>query len=150
MVSYNNLHLKNEWISHPYHSSIRQAECLCQGGVLLGANLVYCAPTSGGKSIVSEILGIRRLITTGLPFMVVLPFVALCSEKAVRSLSLRCLYLFYSCVSIPNCFRIIWRGSCNLSTEKSNDSTADLVTEVTYSLQPLVPLSVQLKRQMQL
>ena len=60
-----------------------QAECLCQPDVLLGKNLVYCAPTSGGKSIVSEILALRRLLTTGKPFMLVLPFVALCNEKAV-------------------------------------------------------------------
>eukprot|EP00198_Chlamydomonas_reinhardtii_P012144 XP_001701481.1 DNA polymerase theta [Chlamydomonas reinhardtii] len=59
-----------------------QAECLCQMGVLMGRNLVYCAPTSGGKSMVAEMLGIRRLLTTGKPFMLVLPFVALCAEKA--------------------------------------------------------------------
>ncbi|KXZ52413.1 hypothetical protein GPECTOR_9g457 [Gonium pectorale] len=59
-----------------------QAECLCQLGVLMGRNLVYCAPTSGGKSMVAEVLGIRRLLTTGKPFMLVLPFVALCAEKA--------------------------------------------------------------------
>ncbi|GFR45961.1 hypothetical protein Agub_g7430, partial [Astrephomene gubernaculifera] len=59
-----------------------QAECLCQLGVLMGRNLVYCAPTSGGKSMVAEMLGIRRLLITGKPFMLVLPFVALCAEKA--------------------------------------------------------------------
>lgn len=47
-----------------------QAECLCQRDVLLGRNLVYCAPTSGGKSMVAEILALRRLLTTGRPFMV--------------------------------------------------------------------------------
>lgn len=58
-----------------------QGECLCQPGVLSGRSLVYCAPTSGGKSIVAEILALRRLLTTGKPFMLVLPFVALCAEK---------------------------------------------------------------------
>lgn len=29
-----------------------------------GSNLVYCAPTSGGKSLVAEILLIRRLVST--------------------------------------------------------------------------------------
>lgn len=32
-----------------------QEECLMQPGVLNGRNLVYCAPTSGGKSFVAEV-----------------------------------------------------------------------------------------------
>ena len=42
-----------------------QMEALCQQGVLMGRNLVYSAPTSGGKSLVAEVLGLRRLLTTG-------------------------------------------------------------------------------------
>ena len=30
-----------------------QAECLCQPDVLMGRNLVYCAPTSGGKCLLA-------------------------------------------------------------------------------------------------
>lgn len=47
-----------------------------------GRNLVYCAPTSGGKSLVAEVLMLRRVLTTGRPAMVVLPFVSICSEKS--------------------------------------------------------------------
>ncbi|GFH17426.1 uncharacterized protein HaLaN_14063 [Haematococcus lacustris] len=59
-----------------------QAECLMTPGVLHGSNLVFCAPTSAGKTIVYEILALRRLLTTGKPFMLVLPTVVLCAQKA--------------------------------------------------------------------
>ncbi|PRW44411.1 helicase and polymerase-containing TEBICHI isoform X1 [Chlorella sorokiniana] len=59
-----------------------QAECLTQEGVLSGRNLVYCAPTSGGKSLVAEVLMLRRILTTNRPAMLVLPFVSICSEKS--------------------------------------------------------------------
>ena len=42
-----------------------------QPGVLDGCNLVYCAPTSGGKSLVAEIIMLRRLLTTGRPALLV-------------------------------------------------------------------------------
>ena len=63
---------------------VPQAECLMQPGVLSGGNLVYCAPTSGGKSAVAEILMLRRLITTGRTAMLVMPYVTLCAEKAAH------------------------------------------------------------------
>ena len=59
-----------------------QAECLSQHLVALGRrNLVYTAPTSGGKSLVSDILMMRRLIDRARPSLLVLPYVALCEEK---------------------------------------------------------------------
>ena len=42
---------------------------------------MYTAPTSGGKSLVSDILMIRRLIDRARPSLLVLPYVALCEEK---------------------------------------------------------------------
>lgn len=59
-----------------------QAECLCRPGVLQGRSLVYCAPTSGGKSLVAEVLMLRRLLSTGRPCLLVLPYIALCHEKS--------------------------------------------------------------------
>lgn len=52
--------------------------------VLQGRNLVYSAPTSAGKSAVSEILMIRRLIQSRRPALLVLPFVSLCAEKVAH------------------------------------------------------------------
>jgi DNA polymerase theta len=43
--------------------------------------LVYCAPTSGGKSLVADIIFLRRLVETGRPGLLVLPFISLCNEK---------------------------------------------------------------------
>ena len=59
-----------------------QSECLRSPGVLNGKSIVYCAPTSAGKSLVAEILMLRRIMSTSSIGMLVLPFVALCSEKA--------------------------------------------------------------------
>jgi hypothetical protein len=39
--------------------------------VLDGANLVYCAPTSGGKSLVAEVLMLRRICETNRPALLV-------------------------------------------------------------------------------
>ena len=50
-----------------------------------GDNLVYCAPTSGGKSLVAEILMVRRICMgaqQGKMALLVLPYVAICEEKA--------------------------------------------------------------------
>ena len=62
-----------------------QAECLSSDGLLdAGRNVVYCAPTSGGKSMVAEVLMLRRMIKTGKPALLVLPFVSICAEKSAR------------------------------------------------------------------
>jgi len=61
-----------------------QSDALNMPGVLThGQNIVYCAPTSGGKSLVADILLARRLQNNkGCVCMVVLPFVSLCLERA--------------------------------------------------------------------
>eukprot|EP00392_Amoebophrya_sp_AT5.2_P014770 g14931.t1 len=71
-----------------------QADCLSTPDVLrYGRNLVYTAPTSGGKSLVADLLMMRRLLyegkraMKGLCFLALtpLPFVSICNEK-VQSL----------------------------------------------------------------
>ena len=49
-----------------------------------GGNLVYCAPTSGGKSLVAEVLMLRQIARTTKAALLVLPLRELC-EQQVRN-----------------------------------------------------------------
>ena len=59
-----------------------QADCINHGQALKGGSLLYCAPTSGGKSIVAEVLLLRRLNQYRRAFVImVLPLISICEEK---------------------------------------------------------------------
>lgn len=58
-----------------------QGECLHTTGVINGNNLVYCAPTSGGKTLVAELLILRTVLVQRRKAIFVLPFVSLVTEK---------------------------------------------------------------------
>ncbi|KAH8591327.1 P-loop containing nucleoside triphosphate hydrolase protein [Bisporella sp. PMI_857] len=60
-----------------------QSECLLRSGALGGKrNLVYTAPTGGGKSLVADILMLKKVIECpGKKALLVLPYVALVQEK---------------------------------------------------------------------
>lgn len=44
-------------------------------------NLLYCAPTSGGKTLISEILMIRKILLQRKKCLLILPFISLVLEK---------------------------------------------------------------------
>lgn len=59
-----------------------QCECLNSEGVLNGRNLIYSAPTSGGKTLVSEMLMWRWLsLNPRRKVLMVLPYVSIVDEK---------------------------------------------------------------------
>lgn len=58
-----------------------QRECLYSTNVLRGDNLVYCAPTSGGKTLVAELVIFKTVMNLKKRAVFVLPFVSLVVEK---------------------------------------------------------------------
>uniref|UniRef100_A0A8C5S062 DEAD/DEAH-box helicase domain-containing protein n=1 Tax=Laticauda laticaudata TaxID=8630 RepID=A0A8C5S062_LATLA len=58
-----------------------QAECLMADQVLEGRNLVYSAPTSAGKTLVAELLILKRVLETQKKALFILPFISVAKEK---------------------------------------------------------------------
>lgn len=59
-----------------------QYDCIKQAGVLTNENIVYCAPTSGGKTLISELMILRSAVSYKKRAIFILPFITLVLEKA--------------------------------------------------------------------
>ena len=62
-----------------------QKDCLTRNELKAGENFLYILPTSGGKTLVAEILIMKCLLCHKKNAVLVLPYVAIVQEKVIKS-----------------------------------------------------------------
>lgn len=95
---------------------------------------MYSAPTSGGKSIVSEILMLRSILGQGKRALYVLPFVAIVAEKAqyLRKITE---HLNFNIVELHSQSDSVWSSDIDLAIctiEKANSLVNKLIEDKRY------------------
>ncbi|OUM69308.1 hypothetical protein PIROE2DRAFT_22480, partial [Piromyces sp. E2] len=113
-----------------------QSECLRMEGVLEGKrNLIFSAPTSAGKTMVSEILMIKKVMETGKKALMILPYISIVNEKTqyyqnlLSSTHLSIVGYFGNSKPVP--FEKMDIGICTI--EKANSLVNRLIEEKNYS-----------------
>eukprot|EP01041_Mallomonas_annulata_P000427 gene427-765_t len=69
-----------------------QYDCLFNSNILRHGNLIYCAPTSGGKTLVVELILLRTVIKLQKKVIFILPYISLVLEKEKHFKELLVLY----------------------------------------------------------